>query len=78
MQVLNSKRTSGACLSTTPDCSPPSSSVADSNDIAGQQLASTIGTLFHYLLNLLNAHIIETLKGGFLSQSFCIKSKVAL
>ncbi|XP_073980876.1 pecanex isoform X2 [Rhodnius prolixus] len=42
MQVLNSKRTSGACLSTTPDCSPPSSSVADSNDIAGQQLASTI------------------------------------
>ena len=38
MQVLNSKR-----VSVTPDCSPPASSVGDSNDLATQQNSSTIG-----------------------------------
>ena len=43
MQILNSKRLSVAGTSATPECSPPASSVTDSNDIAAQHLASTIG-----------------------------------
>ncbi|XP_014279000.1 pecanex-like protein 1 isoform X1 [Halyomorpha halys] len=42
MQVLNTKRLSIAGTSATPECSPPASSVTDSNDIAAQHLASTI------------------------------------
>ncbi|XP_014242647.1 pecanex-like protein 1 isoform X3 [Cimex lectularius] len=43
MQVLNSNRASnGAGMSATPDCSPPASSVADSNEMQAQQMASTV------------------------------------
>ncbi|CAB0008238.1 unnamed protein product [Nesidiocoris tenuis] len=65
MQVLSSKR-SGAENSLTPDCSPPASSVADSNEIANsQQMASTIGK---------DEFSLQTPGGTILTRHFCRSS----